>query len=779
MHPVGRQSIPAQLPPEYDWEERRETASAESLAPMRASTVADDVNVPATFSTRVLWSAAIASLAWLALATAVVYLIGGAAQFQTLSLTEWAGIAAGVAAPLSAIWLIALVTARVYPGQQRETLARIEAAERRFALTAAETRTQLENIDSVLAAVTGRVEGLRKVFASEVDGFVTATDAAVERTQALASGLAAERVAIDTSSERLAASSGRALSEFAELANALPGAEDQVNRIAGILQSSAGSARAQLQETEDLLAVVWTRNEEAGVQAKTAADGLTSVISAIATSATDAESRLGTYAAALESSADAALAKTGEAIEVTRHGVEAQTAALAAAISRTSLDLDDIGGRAVETIAARILSISDHAATLSTRLAEQDTHSQTLLNTVERGFSVLDAKLTNAAQSSDSILAGLSARILQVRGDIDGLAAPLDGTRGITREIGDAVAAVRLSAEQALAALASGVPESVEVGLGVIDALRGSVASLGQDVERLNERAAAINTPIMNGRKAIDELLDGLEDQRESLEVAIGKVRGELETAQGMIAGIERATESTALGATTQLIEALGRVREVAVQTSGTVKTALDGVVEEARESLSRATREVVRQSVTEPIEAQMKALESAGARGADAAQAAAERLSRQLVSVAETAAAIEARVSEADAYLDEAQRKNLGHQSELLIEALNSSSIDIAKGLSTEVTEAAWKAHLAGDRGVFSRKAVQLLSRGEGKDVARRYGEDGEFRDAVRRYIHDFESMMRRVGTDRDAGALSMTLLSSDVGKLYVALAQATDRLR
>jgi len=782
MHPVGKRSFPEKLPPDYDWQAAPTTVESEPTpadAPMRPSVEDEDTDIPPTFSTRILWIATFASLAWLALAAAVIYLIGGAAQFPSLSLTEWAGVAAGIAAPLSAIWLIALVTARVYPGQQRETLARIDAAERRFAATAAETRTQLENIDAVLAAVTSRVDGLRQVFTSEVDGFVAATDAAVERTRALASSLAEDRIAIDFSSERLATSSERARAEFAELANALPIAEDQVNRIGELLQTSTRDSRRQLEENEDLLAAVWARSEEAGAQAKVAADGLTSVIAAIAASANDAEGRLGAYSAALENSADTALAKTGDALEVTRLGVEAQTAALAAAISRTSLDLDDIGGRAVETIAARIMAIADHVADLSARLGEQDGRSQGLLNTVERGFSVLDAKLANAAQSGDSILASLSARITQVRGEIDGLSTPLDGTRGVAREIGETIAAVRASADEALAALANGVPESAERSLGSVDALRGSILNLGQDVDRLNERAAAIAGPIAAGRMAIDELLDGLEDQRESLEVAVAKVRGELEAAQGMIAGIERSTESTALGATSQLIEALGRVREVATQTSGTVKTALDGVIEEARVSLGKATAEAVRQSVIEPVEAQMKVLEAAGTRGADAAQAAAERLSRQLVSVAETAAAIEARVTEADAHLDDAQRSDLGRQSELLIEALNSSSIDIAKGLSTEVTEAAWKTHLSGDRGVFSRKAVQLLSRGDAKDVARRYGEDGEFRDAVRRYIHDFESMMRRVGADRDASALSMTLLSSDVGKLYVALAQATDRLR
>ena len=47
-----------------------------------------------------------------------------------------------------------------------------------------------------------------------------------------------------------------------------------------------------------------------------------------------------------------------------------------------------------------------------------------------------------------------------------------------------------------------------------------------------------------------------------------------------------------------------------------------------------------------------------------------------------------------------------------------------------------------------------------------------GLAREAVRRG-------MKVVLADRDADALSVTLVSSDAGKLYVALAQAIERLR
>lgn len=94
-------------------------------------------------------------------------------------------------------------------------------------------------------------------------------------------------------------------------------------------------------------------------------------------------------------------------------------------------------------------------------------------------------------------------------------------------------------------------------------------------------------------------------------------------------------------------------------------------------------------------------------------------------------------------------------------------------------MTDTAWAAYLKGDRGVFTRRAVKLLDGNESKIVASYYDEDIEFREHVNRYIHDFETMMRVLLSTRDGNAVGITLLSSDVGKLYVALAQAIDRLR
>ena len=79
----------------------------------------------------------------------------------------------------------------------------------------------------------------------------------------------------------------------------------------------------------------------------------------------------------------------------------------------------------------------------------------------------------------------------------------------------------------------------------------------------------------------------------------------------------------------------------------------------------------------------------------------------------------------------------------------------------------------------MFTRRAVRLLEPSEAKSVAHIYADNREFREHVSHYIHDFEAMLRQLLSTRDGHALGVTLLSSDMGKLYVALAQAIERLR
>jgi hypothetical protein len=150
-----------------------------------------------------------------------------------------------------------------------------------------------------------------------------------------------------------------------------------------------------------------------------------------------------------------------------------------------------------------------------------------------------------------------------------------------------------------------------------------------------------------------------------------------------------------------------------------------------------------------------------------------------QLGKVDELAGNLERRVARARELAEEQVDNDFARRVALITESLNSSAIDIAKALSTEVTDTAWAAYLKGDRGIFTRRALKLIDANEAREIVRLYDADSEFRSHVSRYIHDFESMLRQLLSTRDGHALGVTMLSSDMGKLYVVLAQAIHRLR
>ena len=144
-----------------------------------------------------------------------------------------------------------------------------------------------------------------------------------------------------------------------------------------------------------------------------------------------------------------------------------------------------------------------------------------------------------------------------------------------------------------------------------------------------------------------------------------------------------------------------------------------------------------------------------------------------------ELAGNLERRVEQARQRAEEQIDNDFSRRVALITESLNSNAIDIARALDTDVTDTAWASYLRGDRGIFTRRAVKLLDTAEAKAIGQHYEADAAFRDHVSHYIHDFEAMLRQLLSTRDGHALGVTLLSSDMGKLYVALAQAIERFR
>jgi hypothetical protein len=161
-------------------------------------------------------------------------------------------------------------------------------------------------------------------------------------------------------------------------------------------------------------------------------------------------------------------------------------------------------------------------------------------------------------------------------------------------------------------------------------------------------------------------------------------------------------------------------------------------------------------------------------ARAVESARTASDRLTQQMLNIGQSASALEQHIEKTQEEHREKDSEAFARRVALLIDSMHSAAIDVGKILADEIDDKAWESYLKGNRGVFTRRAVRLFGANETKAIAAHYESDLEFQRSSNRYVHDFEAMLRRVLAERDGSIIAVTLMSSDMGKLYAALSEA-----
>ena len=414
-----------------------------------------------------------------------------------------------------------------------------------------------------------------------------------------------------------------------------------------------------------------------------------------------------------------------------------------------------------DTQAVHIRALAEQGEALAERVAELGSQMGVVVDQGRETGDVLAAAVANLrdtlAQSrssldgTDQAVAGLtdsSVRLLELiqasarhaKDDLPVAIADFEDRLADAEGRTDRLRATMAEASQAGTALA----ETVDLADGHS---RAAIATIGEFRERLSGT-------ISEQAEALDELRDRL-DAVDTQNVAVAeRAREELTAA---IAELEQ--------------RARGALFSIENEQAVRIRKLADRVGEASAAAIDRAVEERAGEAIG--------SLDEASDRATAASRQAALFLRDQLAKVNELASNLESRVSRAREMAEEQVDNDFSRRVALITESLNSNAIDIGKVLSTDVTDRAWTSYLRGDRGIFTRRAVRLLDNTEAREIAEIYDADPDFREHVSRYIHDFEAMLRTLLSTRDGHALGVTVLSSDIGKLYVALAQAIERLR
>lgn len=711
-------------------------------------------------------------------------------------------IALGVIlALIGAVWIAAIVTAvEADASPLRETATMISMASgplallgivylliqrtsrreaRRFGRTAAAMRAEAAGLEQVTAELSARIDANRNALAEHAHQLLLLGEDSAVRLGEISTGMRSETLLLRQQAELLEKAAATARGDMGALLTDLPRAENQMRELTALLRDAGLGAHERAGALEAQLASLAARGRDADEIAGGAAQRLAAHLARIEGTTDTASKRMESATALMSKAVESALGNAAEAVDETRRGIEAQSAAMLAMIEQAAAALHHAGADSSQSLTHRLDEISGRIDALSTRLKSQDAASQALLAGLDKGVADVEARFAELGESGAAETARLAESVGTLRALADGIDASLRSGDGAA----DALIARADLLKKALDASSAELDATLPAALARIEEQAGrsraTIAAITPEAVQLETTIASAAGRLGEADTAIGRQQAAFETVGRAAEERLAEIQGHAEALSTLIDNVSESAQLLTDSAGPRLVDALLRVRETAVQAAERARDSLATVIPEAAAALGAASSAAIDDVLGGRIEAQMASIATASERAVQAAHQATERLMRQMLTITDTTSAIETRIEEAKADNEKASEEAFSRRVALLIESLNSTAIDVAKILSNEVTDSAWSAYLKGDRGIFTRRAVRLLDTTEAREIARHYDAEPEFREQVNRYIHDFEGMLRRVLSSRDGALFGVTLLSSDMGKLYVALAQAIERLR
>lgn len=709
--------------------------------------------------------ALVAALAWIAVVAGLAMAGFGAGP---IGLGEIARGISLTSAPLALLAVLLLLFQR-RPGR--------EAA--RYAEVARGVRVDTLALDAVLSLASNRLAQDRAAVAEQAERLMTLADDTSAKLGAATAALREGIADLGQRSRELDEAAGTARVDMGVLLADLPLAETQVRALAETLRGAGLSAHEQAAGLHAALAALATRAREAEDNAAGAANRLSAQVSHIAGATEVATRDIDQAGGRMAAAIDAVMARTADAMERTREGVAAQGEALAGMIERTQADAEAAAERAATTLGERIARIGGEVRALADTLAGQDAVGAALIERIQRGLSAVEARFAELDETGGARTQRLGDALGQLWSHAERTMATLnDGGTAATTLI-NRTETLKSAIDACLADLGDAMPAALARLEAGAERGRATIAETRPEVDAMvaatGNAAAALDTV----RGELAERAEAIDALAALIAARIAEARAEAGALDETIGSAEARAEKLADSTSPKLVEALVRVRETAGQAAQRAREALGAIVPNSASALGEASRKALAAAVDEAVHEQLARIAAASEGAAEAARAAAHRLEGQLARVAETSASVETHIAAGKAEVEGQDRENFSHRVAQLIDGLNSTAVDVAKLLSSETSDAAWAAYLRGDRGIFTRRAVKLLDAGEVREITRHYEADAGFRDQVNRYIHDFEALLRPILATRDGSTLAVILLSSEMGKLYVALAQAIERLR
>ena len=709
------------------------------------------------------WALGLLAAAWLAFSAWSAGQALAARPMSSPELASWVAIAAGPLALLGLVWLMFGRTRR----KEAEAFTRSVIA----------MRHEAQSLEGLLGVLRQRIDDNHGALRTISDQLIGLGDEAAARLSTASSELEGSARRIAAQGEALDRAAGSARVDIGVLLEDLPRAEASARSMAEALRAAGADAIGRAADYETQVGALSERTREADTVIAEATQRLLSQLADIDTRSGAALARVEEASTGSSATIDALLQRSAEALEEIRSGIDLQAQAVSALVDQASAGIGRTGIESADAMGSRLASAQSSLDGLAARVIEQDAASQRMIAGIYGGLTSLDEKFAALALDGDNRAAAISGSLTRVCGELDAIAGQSGSHENAMETLAERMSGLRQSLDGLTADIQGVLSTALGEAEGGAQRLLDVSEAARPHIESARDAAVEAGSRLESGAGAIEAQHDRLAELLAAVDTGVGGAErrlGELSTA---IASAE--AEASHLSAETgpALVAALLQVREAAAHAAERAREAISAVIPASAGQLSDAAHAALEKVIRDTLIAQLAEVEGVTARAVESARGASERLTQQMISIGQSAAALEQHFNETNETQRARDSESFARRVSLLIDSMHSASIDVGKILSDEVDDKAWSAYLKGDRGVFTRKAARLMGGAEARAIDAHYEADVEFQQSVNRYVHDFEAMLRRVTADRDGGAMAVTLMSSDMGKLYAALAQVVGR--
>lgn len=710
------------------------------------------------------WMAAALSITWVGFV--LVAATDNLARFPAVA--EWPSLLGTIAAPIAVILLLW----QMYRNSS-------QAEYQRFSRLAATIRSENQALSQSMQQLNQHLTAARRQL-EEQAGIVQQLGLdTVLRLNESSDALAARAVLLSEAGGKLSGSTDSALQRMDGLLSGLPRIDDVAQRLSSNFREAGLVAHQHGAQLEAKLAAIGEESTRAAEQAEHAIANLEQNLASLRQLSEDTQN-------GLTSAAQKVAEVQGASLSAMSRGTGAVQKQLEETSDRLSESLENMWqnfragvDKAADHLNAEMDKARAAGDALTAQLSSHGTQGDELTAQMQQLVAGFTAQLQECDKAVEQSSLRMDRAIASTTEKLDAFTANVGSSNRSAQQLISHSDALLL----ALDSVTRELDETLPLAFERLDAHEKTAEQAVARLKPLLEASELVAQSTLSHIHAAEKTLRAndahLVTHAEKQEEMTERLRMAIRDSEASLLGLREEAGRFAEDSGAQILSVLQRVREAAISVTEDAGLAIASLAAENREAMEKNAATAVDDVFRAEMLSQLEAIELASHRAVAAANSAAERLTQQLTSVLEVSEAIEARTAEAEKSITAVDRDTLAKQVGLLTEALKSTAIDMTKTLSSEVSDSAWEAYLRGDRGVFARRAVKLLDHSDAREILRLYQSDSSFFTSVNQFIHDFEAMLRMLMNARDGSSVSVTLLSSDIGKLYVVLAQAIERLR